>query len=223
MRSAAAKSSALPDIAKPKTETGQEGLKELFSSAGTRSARLAAPPAAGGDSPAGRPGIDRSFAEVQTVHIESKDAASEKATRMLIELLASQLGIRVDNIRVTVGGSQPRSFGGGVVDHGVVYLDPLVYKPETKAGKYMLAHEVAHVAQTLLPPPSLGAHSVPQEALRSAAEIEAEAVARSFTEQLAAPAVRVPLAADAVAGLSGVTKALKELSAVVKSSHSAEI
>ena len=130
---------------------------------------------------------------------------SDQAARALLGALAQQLGIRVDRIQVRTDDESARVLAAhraeGLMDRGVVHL-PATFDPTTKGDAGLLAHEAAHVAQRLLPAP-VARVALPEASLREAAEVEASAIAESFTETGRVPRVRVPLPADARAAKAG--------------------
>ena len=124
---------------------------------------------------------------------------SARALGRLAADLARQLGIRTDQIRVRMdreaGMIVTSRDAQGVAQNGVVYLRSEVFDPTSRTGRRLLAHEAAHIAQTLLPE----AAQEPAGRTRGAAEIEAEVFAETFAAARVGKPVRVPLAPSVAA------------------------
>jgi hypothetical protein len=109
------------------------------------------------------------------------DAVRAHRTRALLSDMTAALGLSSDEVTIQVDQTahQKASTRGarGLMEHGIVYLDPGAYDPESSEGQRLLAHEMAHVAQARLggdqPSTEAGAYHM-------AAEAEAEHLARSF-------------------------------------------
>ncbi|NOT87868.1 MAG: DUF4157 domain-containing protein [Lysobacter sp.] len=130
------------------------------------------------------------------------DSARAQLTRRLLAELAPALGLDLSRLRITVtaaGGARIEARGASALQEDQnILLHPQRYRPETDAGRYLLAHEAAHAAQRRL----AGTPDV------RAAETEADVIGRAFAarERLQRPSVALPthvLAAD--------TDATKEL------------
>ncbi|HEX4423332.1 MAG TPA: DUF4157 domain-containing protein [Kofleriaceae bacterium] len=123
-----------------------------------------------------------------------KWAAHEEA----VAALAPRLGLDAATVDVRnddeAGRRVAASGASGLADGSVVYLSPDRYDATTERGRYLLAHELTHVAQARLAT-VVGAHGSRAEAEAEAAEIgHAWAGGRMF----AAPQVALPagVAAD---------------------------
>ena len=83
-----------------------------------------------------------------SARVVDADPARARRTGALLRSFAPQLGLRPDALRVHVdaGRTRPRA-ARGLAAGGAVYLDPGRYRPDTAAGRGVLAHELAHVAQ----------------------------------------------------------------------------
>lgn len=144
----------------------------------------------------------RDFAHVRTVvNIADPDPQRAEATRQLLELLAAQLGLRADRVEIRVDAEAERrtwqSGARGLMDGGVVYLNPKSYRPGTREGRYLLGHEVAHAAQRAKPSP---ARSVTPS---RTAELEAHAIGEAFALNRRVEPVLVALPAYTVAADAG--------------------
>ncbi|MCP5242067.1 MAG: DUF4157 domain-containing protein [Burkholderiales bacterium] len=68
-----------------------------------------------------------------------------------VESIAPRLGLQMPTIPVYIDGkarSLTRSYGAdGLMISGNIYLNPDTYRPESVAGKAVLTHELAHLAQ----------------------------------------------------------------------------
>jgi hypothetical protein len=131
--------------------------------------------------------------------VRDADVARARRTEQLLGSLAGALGLSVDSIRVHVddeAAARTRSRGArGLMQDGVVWLDPRRYDPRAADGRALLAHETTHLAQRaevrLRPDrdtPSL-----------RAAEKEAAAVAAAVSEGRPVPRLRATLPAGAAA------------------------
>lgn len=125
------------------------------------------------------------------VRVLDGDEARRWVTRWLLEDLAPALGLDASKIEIRVNheaAARTNARGAnGLAEGNTVYLHPSRYRPEAREGRALLAHEVAHVAQTANAPRSPLA--TPQA--REAAEREANRVAEAFAARAAVrPAVR---------------------------------
>lgn len=112
-------------------------------------------------------------------NIADPDPARGSRTHALLSELAAGLGLDGSSVRVRVDDTARAVTGArgalGLMQDGVVYLNPERYDPETRAGRYLLAHEVAHVAQR-----SQTASLASVAPAARAAEIEATTIGRAF-------------------------------------------
>ena len=112
--------------------------------------------------------------------IVDDDASRGQLTRWLLTELAPLLGLDPDRIQIRVNGEAERRANSrgasGMMEGGTIYLHPSHYRPEASDGRYLLAHETAHVAQLRAPstPPVSIAREVDE------AEREADEVAAAF-------------------------------------------
>jgi hypothetical protein len=113
----------------------------------------------------------------------------DAATHEAIAALAPQLGLNAGAVDVRTdddAGRRAAAAGAsGLMAHGIVYLRPDRYDPTTERGRYLLAHELAHVAQSRLAP------GVDGPAGHHAAEAEAAHIGSAWSrgESFAAPTV----------------------------------
>lgn len=126
-------------------------------------------------------------------------SARAERTRAVIGDLAPRLGLDPSRLVVRDDDAAGRFVAArgasGVQESGRVHLHPAYYDPATVAGRYLLAHEAAHVAQraeTVLRPD----RPAPS---RLAAEREADTIARAFAEgrSFAPPVAVLPYGAVA--------------------------
>lgn len=86
-----------------------------------------------------------------TGRIDDADAARALITRLLIDELAPLLGLDPARIRIGVdepGRARLEARGASGLQFGdEILLHRKSYRPETSAGRYLLAHEAAHTAQ----------------------------------------------------------------------------
>ena len=113
-------------------------------------------------------------------------------TRQVVAPAAGALGLG-DDVPVHLDGeAAERTAARGapaLATGGAVYLDPTRFDPDSRAGRYLVAHELVHVAQSRLG----GSASVDD------AEAEADAAARSYVGGGTLDRPRVPLAPHAQA------------------------
>jgi len=114
----------------------------------------------------------RSRQVTKTIHDD--DIGRALLTEWLIQELAPLLGLDPNKIEVRVNAdaeSRLNSRGAsGLMESGTIYLHPNRYQPQRSDGRYLLAHEAAHVAQRLL--------NGPED--EPAAEAEAAELGRDF-------------------------------------------
>lgn len=162
--------------------------------------------------------IDRSFARVPVASGAEGDERAEAVFR-LVRDIAGKLGVRTGQIQVRVGHDAQIVVGSrnadGVATNGVVYLRSETFDPASRNGQQLLAHEAAHVAQSLLP----GAVLEPPDQTHAPAEIEAGAFAERYASTRTGQPVKVPLQPSAVAANTD----FDGLVATVKESRGAEI
>ena len=124
----------------------------------------------------------------------------EKAIDQQVGVLASSLQIRADDIRPQIH-AEARTLNetkksSGLVVNGRVLMHPERYDPTTARGRYLLAHEAAHIGQQ-------------QAGLQGAAinqceaEVEAHRIGSAFAAGLPVGRPRVGLATLAIAGDNG--------------------
>lgn len=157
--------------------------------------------------------IGRTFANVRaSISITDADEARAAATRVLLEQLARHLGLDASKVEIRVDAEAERRTAAqrarGLMAGGIVYLNPTRYDPRTYEGRFLLGHEVAHVAQRAALAPVRGrAHAVAERA-----EVEAHLIGHAFAVGAIPQPAMVSLPADRVAALdddSAVT--LKEI------------
>ncbi len=108
------------------------------------------------------------------------DAARRRKTEALLGQIARFLGLAANELRVHTDAEAERKTdargAGGLMDGGIVYLNPRKFEPDTAEGRQILGHEVAHVAQRAEVQPAGRA----AEASKGAAEAEAAGIGRAF-------------------------------------------
>jgi hypothetical protein len=113
-------------------------------------------------------------------------------TRQVVAPAAAALGLG-DDVPVHLDGeaAERTAVRGApaLASEGAVYLDPARFDPDSRAGRYLVAHELVHVAQSRLG----GSASVDD------AEAEADAAARNYVGGGTLDRPRVPLALHAQA------------------------
>lgn len=169
-----------------------------------------------GFDPHGSSGVDlrELLRPTREAGVADPDADRRQATLRLLAHLAPRLGLHASSIVVHVdadAAARTRAASTiGLVSGGAVYLDPEAYRPETRAGQHLLAHELAHVAQGRLPDDGL--------ATPLHAEADAELFADAFVSGRPAEGGQVPLPSGyearytgpAGADLSALTETYKE-------------
>ena len=72
-------------------------------------------------------------------------------TRKLAKAIAQQLGIDSTNLDLRINDQAARVTGKmgaqGLMSQGVIYLHPAFFNPDSTRGRYLLGHEMAHLAQ----------------------------------------------------------------------------
>ncbi len=135
--------------------------------------------------------LNRTFAAVPVA--SGAAAAPAEALLSLVRDLASKLGIRADQIRLRVDHEAQMVVTSrdaeGVARSGVMYLRSENFDPTSRSGRRVVAHEAAHIAQSLLP----GAALEPAARTRVPAEIEADVFADQYTSTRTAARMKVPL------------------------------
>lgn len=147
------------------------------------------------DDDEGVPGAGRAHAPKPAAAPSARGAQSPlstrfalgERTRQVVAPTADALGLG-DDVPVHLDGeAAERTAARGapaLATEGAVYLDPARFDPDSRAGRYLVAHELVHVAQSRLG----GSASVDD------AEAEADAAARSYVGGAALERPRVPLA-----------------------------
>ncbi len=134
--------------------------------------------------------LNRTFAE--TPSVAAPDGLDPDA-RAILAHIAGQLGIRLDQIRIRTDAEARMIVTSrdaqGVAKDGVVYLRSETLDFTSRSGRRVLAHEAAHIAQSLLP----DAANKPSK--RIPAEIEAETFAERYVATHTGAPVRIPLPA----------------------------
>jgi hypothetical protein len=128
----------------------------------------------------------------RTARVQPPDGSADAALRALVSHVAGQLGIDAAKIELKFDGEAERHGARGLATGSTIHLTG-EFSPATPAGRHLLAHEVAHVAQGLLPHASA-------QSLRHVhvpAEIEAEAFARRYASQRTGAPIKVPLPPNA--------------------------
>ena len=131
---------------------------------------------------------------------ELEDAAWGTHERLLDELRRS-LGLADDVVDVRIDdesrGRNEAEQSSGLLADGVVHLHPERYAPEARHGKYLLAHELVHVAQRRL---GQGPGALADQGV---AEREAHTLATAFAQGQPLRAPAVALSPHAVAADTG--------------------
>lgn len=114
-----------------------------------------------------------------TPNVFDVDPQRAHKTSELITQISGFLGLNDKEVQVRTDESaaQRTSARGarGLMDGGVVYLNPASYDPTTAEGRYLLGHEVVHLAQR----PERGANNL-QQISKTGAEQEAASLGRAF-------------------------------------------
>jgi hypothetical protein len=127
------------------------------------------------------------------------DQAREWLTRWLLSDLAPALGLDPAKIEIRVNAEAAARAdargASGLAENGRVYLHPSRYSPAAADGRKLLAHEVAHVAQSL----NHAAGPIDTPLARQNAEHEAGRIAESFAarEVIRRPVAAIPAHASA--------------------------
>jgi hypothetical protein len=110
------------------------------------------------------------------------DAVRAERTAALLRQLAGALGLTTDDLTVRVDDEARRRTEGrgarGLQEGRTVFLNPESYDPETRSGRALLGHEVAHVAQRA--EVNRGAVAAGTRPNKRAAEHEAAGVGAAF-------------------------------------------
>jgi len=139
------------------------------------------------------------------------DPARAAMTEESVAMLAPRLGLDAGSVDIRCDVNAGRRVAGagasGLMEAGIVYLGPDRYDPTTKRGRYLLAHELAHVAQSRLAP------DVNQPSGRDAAEAEAAHIGLAWADgqSFAAPRVSLSVGAAADTGAEQMAKARPEV------------
>lgn len=104
-----------------------------------------------------------------------------------LELAPEVIDVRVDDDAATYTA---RHGARGLAEDGVVYLAPDAYRPDTAAGRYLLGHELAHIAQSR----RTGDGTADG---RDAAEFEANVIAEAYAAGRSFAPPRATLSASA--------------------------
>jgi hypothetical protein len=110
------------------------------------------------------------------------DVVRAERTAALLRQLAGALGLSADDLTVRVDEEARRRTEGrgarGLQEGRTVFLNPNAYDPETRSGRALLGHEVAHVAQRA--DKNRAAIATGTHANKGAAEHEAAGVGAAF-------------------------------------------
>lgn len=149
-----------------------------------------------------------------------EDEARAFITRFLVGELAPLLGLDPSKVEIHVNGAAEARVNAhgatGLMESGRVYLHPHRYDPRTERGRYLLAHETAHVAQRSIARPVR--NSAPAEA-------EADRIGKSFSAgaRISAPQLALPPIAAGENDAPAAALAPPPLSESVKESRHREI
>ncbi|WP_170229893.1 eCIS core domain-containing protein [Polyangium fumosum] len=139
------------------------------------------------------------------------DSALNAAMPREIQTLASAFGIEPGGVKVRADGEAQRQLESrgarGLVDSGVVYLHPTKVDPRTDTGRYVLAHELAHLAQARNAAPVGGAGP----RARLAAEAEAAQLGQAHARGAAVSRPLAPLGPGPAADNDAVTGDVEDL------------
>lgn len=165
------------------------------------------------------------FSGVAPQAVRDADRERARMTRRLLLELAPLLGIDPRRVRISVtaaGGARIEARGASALQEGdEVLLHPSRYRPATESGRYLLAHELAHLAQRGLSGAPLHADGAAQT---RAAEREAVRIGRDFAAHRPLQRPRVVLRVqDAAADTGETEEKLPALVDSVKTSRSREI
>lgn len=228
---AAAAVRATPAVARePRSARAVDGAIDT-AAAGAREADAPEPPPLPPILPVRRLRADESPPDFSRVanrgidRIRDPDDARAQATRHLLLQLAPVLGLDPARLRITVsadGGARIEARGANALQDGdEVLLHPGRYRPQTDAGRYLLAHELTHAAQR-----QLGGAPVRRAAAGQlrAAEDEAARIGRDFVAGRPLQRPRIALRGHVVAADTGATEeVLPALVDSVKTSRSREL
>ncbi len=210
------KSRTSPSVVHSTVNSSAPAASDRFGDFEAGSAGRISPVVGIGDPPAGAPprrrqplvpgqgAADYSLVEAHspTSNIRDDDPARAQVTRLLIQELAPLLGI--DPGRVVVNADRqalrrlaPRR-ATGLQEHGEVFLHPDRYRPQEPAGRYLVAHELAHLAQR-----RVDARGDRKRQGLAGAEREAHEIARAFVRRQALPRPAVALVSTLTAEHSG--------------------
>jgi hypothetical protein len=133
------------------------------------------------------------------------DAILRTLTLALVQQLAPRLGLRADALRIELGPEAERRTAArgarGLTANDTVFLGPRHFHPAQPSGRYLLGHELAHVAQARLAPAAVES---PPEQIE--AELEADVIGRAAARGGVVSAPRVPLVAEEAADTDVETK-----------------
>lgn len=202
--------------------------------------RPAPPPATPPEPPrnSARPPCDFAQLNARTLpeNIHDADAARAFVTRLLIEELAPRLGLDPRRIDIHADDAAERRANGqgakGLQEGNILYLHPREYRPESRAGRYLLAHEAAHAVQR----GKNGWSRMAREDIRAGvveAEAEADRIGRAFASRETFSAPERPLTAHSLVAETGAHNVeipaqqldaqRKELDALVVQTHRSEL
>lgn len=174
------------------------GRETLVATEARRWAQISGEPAVGLEDDRGADGAERDALAIGRGEIPGADEVDPARAAMkekAVAVLAPQLGLdpaAVDVRSDDDAGRRVASAGAsGLMEAGVVYLGPDSYDATTQRGRYLLAHELVHVAQSRLAP------DVDRPSGRDAAEAEAAHIGQAWAhgESVAAPTVSLSVAA----------------------------
>lgn len=126
--------------------------------------------------------IDKVADEVK--HMPKIDIREEtEKDKKNVKKLASDLGLNFEYVKVYINEESKHrteaNGANGLMDCGMIYLNPLAYVPNTIEGKSLLGHELAHLAQRNNRKRPGNAHRF----LLQSAEAEAAAIGSAFAHQ----------------------------------------
>lgn len=149
--------------------------------------------------------------------ISDANHARALLTHLLINQLAPALGFDPKRITIQVdAGAEARinARGARALQEGsAIYLHPRDYDPAEPEGRFLLAHEAAHVAQRGAAEPGTLAE----------AEREAETIGRLFAEHAQAPRPRIALDHHVQAAFEGPSFDASQFTELVKENHREEM
>lgn len=128
-----------------------------------------------------------------------------------IGALAPSLGLAPGDVKVRADGEAGRRLDSrgarGLLDSGVVYLHPTKVDPRMDTGRYVLAHELAHLAQSRNPVPTGGAG----RRARLSAEAEAARIGQAHARGARVGRPLASLGPGPAADNDAVTGAMEDL------------